>query len=67
MKAEDIMVIHKGDFSQDAIFPVLKIIEENPWSIKAHQSGNPDEAAYIDEAFENQYEDIYRTRIYKTF
>lgn len=29
MKEEDIMVIHKGDFSQDAIFPVLKIIEEN--------------------------------------
>ncbi len=29
MKDEDIMVIHKGDFSQDAIFPVLKIIEEN--------------------------------------
>ena len=23
------MVIHKGDFTQDAIFPVLKIIEEN--------------------------------------
>ncbi len=29
MIAEDILVIHKGDFSQDAIFPVLKIIEEN--------------------------------------
>lgn len=29
MKEEDIMVIHKGDFSQDSIFPVLKIIEEN--------------------------------------
>ncbi len=29
MVLEDIMVIHKGDFSQDAIFPVLKIIEEN--------------------------------------
>lgn len=29
MYAENIMVIHKGDFSQDAIFPVLKIIEEN--------------------------------------
>lgn len=29
MKEEEIMVIHKGDFSQDAIFPVLKIIEEN--------------------------------------
>lgn len=26
---ENILVIHKGDFSQDAIFPVLKIIEEN--------------------------------------
>ncbi|MDA3953247.1 MAG: SiaB family protein kinase [Bacteroidales bacterium] len=29
MIAKDILVIHKGDFSQDAIFPVLKIIEEN--------------------------------------
>lgn len=29
MISEDILVIHKGDFSQDAIFPVLKIIEEN--------------------------------------
>ena len=29
MKDENIMVIHKGDFSQDSIFPVLKIIEEN--------------------------------------
>ena len=29
MVSEDILVIHKGDFSQDAIFPVLKIIEEN--------------------------------------
>lgn len=29
MIEEDIIVIHKGDFSQDAIFPVLKIIEEN--------------------------------------
>jgi len=29
MIEEDILVIHKGDFSQDAIFPVLKIIEEN--------------------------------------
>lgn len=29
MIARDILVIHKGDFSQDAIFPVLKIIEEN--------------------------------------
>ena len=29
MCTENIMVIHKGDFSQDAIFPVLKIIEEN--------------------------------------
>jgi hypothetical protein len=29
MVEENILVIHKGDFSQDAIFPVLKIIEEN--------------------------------------
>lgn len=29
MVSDDILVIHKGDFSQDAIFPVLKIIEEN--------------------------------------
>jgi len=29
MIQENILVIHKGDFSQDAIFPVLKIIEEN--------------------------------------
>ncbi len=29
MIEEGILVIHKGDFSQDAIFPVLKIIEEN--------------------------------------
>ncbi|HRW62326.1 MAG TPA: SiaB family protein kinase [Bacteroidales bacterium] len=29
MVEEKILVIHKGDFSQDAIFPVLKIIEEN--------------------------------------
>lgn len=29
MILENILVIHKGDFSQDAIFPVLKIIEEN--------------------------------------
>ena len=29
MISEDILVINKGDFSQDAIFPVLQIIEEN--------------------------------------
>jgi hypothetical protein len=29
MVNEDVMLIHKGDFSQDSIFPVLKIIEEN--------------------------------------
>lgn len=29
MVDEKIMLIHKGDFSQDSIFPVLKIIEEN--------------------------------------
>jgi len=29
MVEENIMLIHKGDFSQDSIFPVLKIIEEN--------------------------------------
>jgi len=29
MVSDEILVIHKGDFSQDAIFPVLKIIEEN--------------------------------------
>ena len=29
MKKEGILVIHKGDFAQDSIFPVLKIIEEN--------------------------------------
>jgi len=29
MVEEKIMLIHKGDFSQDSIFPVLKIIEEN--------------------------------------
>lgn len=29
MTKSKILVIHKGDFSQDAIFPVLKIIEEN--------------------------------------
>ena len=39
---------------------LIKIIGENPWSIKAHQSGNPDEAAYIDEAFENQYKDYFK-------
>jgi len=26
---ENILIIHKGDFSQDSIFPVLQIIEEN--------------------------------------
>jgi len=34
MISEDILVIHKGDFSQDAIFPVLKIIEENLQKVK---------------------------------
>lgn len=29
MTKSNILVIHKGDFSQDAIFPVLRIIEEN--------------------------------------
>ena len=29
MAEQDILVIHKGDFSQDAIFPILQIIEEN--------------------------------------
>ncbi|PLX13639.1 MAG: hypothetical protein C0597_11415 [Marinilabiliales bacterium] len=29
MVSEEILVIHKGDFSQDAIFPVLRIIEDN--------------------------------------
>lgn len=29
MSKSNILVIHKGDFSQDAIFPVLMIIEEN--------------------------------------
>ena len=29
MSEQNILVIHKGDFSQDAIFPVLQIIEEN--------------------------------------
>ena len=29
MSAHNIWVIHKGDFSQESIFPVLKIIEEN--------------------------------------
>jgi len=34
MVDEEILVIHKGDFSQDAIFPVLKIIEENLQRLK---------------------------------
>ncbi len=34
MVDEEILVIHKGDFSQDAIFPVLKIIEENLHKLK---------------------------------
>lgn len=29
MSEQNILVIHKGDFSQDAIFPILQIIEEN--------------------------------------
>lgn len=29
MVDESILLIHKGDFSQDSIFPVIKIIEEN--------------------------------------
>ncbi|MBI9055401.1 MAG: hypothetical protein JEY96_16380 [Bacteroidales bacterium] len=29
MTDSNILIIHKGDFSQDAIFPVLNIIEEN--------------------------------------
>ena len=29
MVEKNIILIHKGDFSQDSIFPVLKIIEEN--------------------------------------
>ena len=29
MISENILIIHKGDFSQDSIFPVLQIIEQN--------------------------------------
>lgn len=39
---------------------LLKIIEQNPWAIEAHQSGNPEEAAYIDEEFEKQYKDYFK-------
>ena len=50
-------------FKYDNKYPrkkLIKIIEENPWSIRAHQSGNPEEAAYIEEEFENQYQDYFK-------
>jgi len=46
MKEENIMVIHKGDFSQDAIFPVLKIIEENLRKEK-HDAGSKKKVYHI--------------------
>ena len=38
---------------------LIKMIQENPWSIAAQQSGDSSEAAYIEEQFENQYKDYF--------
>lgn len=49
-------------FTYDNKYPrekLVKMIEDNPWSIATQQSGDASEAAYIEEEFEKQYKDYF--------